>query len=62
MKNQELLSGKFIGVKEKLNTYTVEKTFIIEEIKPATFKITSLGLYFAEINGKRVGDAYLAPG
>ena len=25
-------------------------------------RVTALGLYFAEVNGKRVGDAYLTPG
>ena len=32
------------------------------EIKKATLNITSLGCYYAEINGKRVGDFILAPG
>ncbi len=57
-----MLNGKFIGVKERVNTFTVEKRFVIEKKNKAAFKITALGLYFAEINGVRVGDAYLTPG
>ena len=57
-----MLSGKFIGVKEKANTFTVEKKFIIKDKQKAVLKITALGLYFAEINGVRVGDRYLTPG
>ena len=33
-----------------------------KEIKRATLNITSLGCYYAQINGKRVGDFILAPG
>lgn len=62
MKNQETINGKFIGIKEKNNTFAVEKEFTIDKISKSALKITALGLYFAEINGKRVGDAYLTPG
>lgn len=55
------MNGKFIGVKEKANTFTVEKKFKVNAGK-AVLKITALGLYFAEINGVRVGDSYLTPG
>lgn len=57
-----LLSGDFIGVKEKTNVYKVEKKFTMEGIKKATLKATALGLYFAEINGVRVGDFRMTPG
>lgn len=57
-----MLNGKFIGVKEKVNTFTVEKKLNIKGKQKATLKITALGLYFAEINGIRVGDCYLTPG
>ena len=58
-----MIAGKFIGVKEKRNTYVVEKSFtLVGNVKKAALKITALGLYFAEINGKRVGNAYLTPG
>lgn len=57
-----MLSGKFIGVKEKTNTFTVEKEFEVKDRQKAVLKITALGLYYAEINGVRVGDCYLTPG
>ncbi len=57
-----MLQGKFIGVKERVNTFTVEKKFKIESLEKAVLKVTALGLYFAEINGVRVGDFYLTPG
>lgn len=57
-----MLSGKFIGVKERVNTFTVEKKFEIKNKQKAVLKATALGLYFAEINGVRVGDCYLTPG
>ena len=56
------MNGKFIGVKEKANTFTVEKKFNIKSKQKAVLKVTALGLYFAEINGVRVGDSYLTPG
>lgn len=57
-----MLNGKFIGVKERINTFTVEKRFEIKDRQKAVLKITALGLYYAEINGIRVGDCYLTPG
>ncbi len=33
-----------------------------KKVKSATAYITSLGLYEASLNGKRIGDAYLTPG
>ncbi len=57
-----MLQGKFIGVKERANTFTVEKKFNIESLEKAVLKVTALGLYYAEINGVRVGDSYLTPG
>ena len=32
MKNQEIINGKFIGVKEKSNTYVVEKNLRLTTI------------------------------
>lgn len=55
------MQGKFVGVKEKTDVFSLEKGFIAESGK-ATLRATALGLYFAEINGSRVGDAYLTPG
>lgn len=58
-----MLNGKFIGVREQKSVFTVTKKFSVAALpKHATLKATALGLYFAEINGVRVGDAYLAPG
>ncbi len=57
-----MLNSKFIGVKERVNTFTVEKRFEIKDKQKAVLKVTALGLYFAEINGVRVGDCYLTPG
>ena len=38
------------------------KFAVSKEIKKATLKITSLGCYYAELNGSRIGDFILAPG
>lgn len=39
------------------------KSFLLKgEVKKATLHITSLGCYYSEINGHRVGDFILAPG
>lgn len=57
-----MLHGKFVGVKESVSVFTVEKKFHFEFPDHAVLKATSLGLYFAEINGRRVGDCYLTPG
>ena len=56
------MKGKFIGIQESRSVYSVEKRFVAESAKNAVLRITALGLYFAEINGRRVGDAYLTPG
>lgn len=52
----------FIGVREKANTYVVFKRFFVSGRERAILRATALGLYFAELNGRRVGDAYLTPG
>lgn len=57
-----MLNGKFIGVKERSNTFTVKTKFKIDKKSKALLQATALGLYFAELNGVRVGDCYLAPG
>lgn len=57
-----MLNGRFIGVKEAANTFVVERKFTVGKIENAVLKATALGLYFAEINGLRVGDSYLMPG
>lgn len=57
-----MLNGQFIGVKESVGVFVVEKSFFIEKIGKSILRATALGLYFATINGKRVGDSYLTPG
>ena len=57
-----MLSGKFIGAAECANTFVLEQKFVVRSAKKATLRATALGVYFAEVNGVRVGDAYLAPG
>ena len=58
-----LSAAKFIGTKENLNTFVLRKEIVIDKMpKTAQIEATALGLYFIKINGKRLGDAYLAPG
>lgn len=57
-----MLKGKFIGVSEGTNTFALEQKFEIRHAKNVTVRATALGVYFLQINGKRVGDAFLAPG
>ena len=40
----------------------LRKCFSVSGIKRATLKITSLGCYYATLNGERIGDFILAPG
>lgn len=56
-----MLHGKMIGVTEEANTFEVEKTFTAKAGR-AVLRATALGLYFARLNGVRVGDRYLTPG
>ena len=57
-----MLKGKFIGVAEQANVFVLEQKFAVRSAKQVTLRATALGVYFAEVNGVRVGDAYLAPG
>ncbi len=57
-----MLNGKFIGVREGVNVFTFEKQFDLSEVRPAVLNVTALGVYFAEVNGVRVGEDFLAPG
>ena len=57
-----MLNGKFIGVKEETNIFVLEQKFTVRSAKQVTLRATALGVYFAEVNGVRVGDGYLAPG
>lgn len=57
-----MLQGKFIGVTENVNTFVLEQTFLVKKPSAAVLRATALGLYFAQINGVRVGECYLTPG
>ena len=57
-----MLNRKFIGIKEDANVFVLERKFTLRSAKKVTLRATALGVYFAEVNGVRVGDAYLAPG
>lgn len=57
-----MMKGIFIGTAENADTFTVSKTFYADRAGRATLRATALGVYFAQLNGRRVGDAYLAPG
>lgn len=58
-----MLFGKYIGTRENKSVFTVYKTFELDVLpSKAVLNATALGLYFAEINGVRVGDCYLTPG
>lgn len=58
------LSADFITPSDsELYAPIFEKSFsVFGNIKKARLYITGLGLYMAEINGKRVGNRYLTPG
>lgn len=57
-----LNNAQFIGVKERANVFVLKKEFNLDRVERANLSATALGVYFATINGKRVGDARLAPG
>lgn len=59
------LKKHFITVPREYREGTVEvlrQKIAAEKVKKATLRITALGLYEAEINGKKVGDALFTPG
>ena len=57
-----MLKGKFMGCGEEVNTFVLERKFVVNELGAAVLRATALGLYTAYLNGRRVGDAYLTPG
>ena len=61
---RDMLLGKWItnGLKEHQAAPVFCKNFIAKHVKSAALYITSLGVYEAVLNGKRVGDFILAPG
>ena len=59
------LKTHFITVDRPYKEGTVEvfeQTIGAMDVKRAALTITALGVYEAEINGKKVGDIFLAPG
>ena len=59
------LRKHFITVPREYREGTVEvfqQSISTQNVKKATLTITALGLYEAEINGKKVGDVLFAPG
>ena len=57
-----MLKGKFMGCGEEVNTFVLERKFVVNELGAAVLRATALDLYTAYLNGRRVGDAYLTPG
>ena len=60
-----LNNSKWISYPTQPNGFeaiNLKRDFNVHNVKRATLKITSLGCYYAEINGRRVGDFILAPG
>ncbi len=56
------LDADFITVSENIGAPVICKKFTCNSTEGARLYITALGLYRAFINGKRVGEDYLAPG
>lgn len=59
---QWITPGKEIVDADAMAGYILEKTFQVKEKKDARLYICGLGVYECYINGKKVGDEYLAPG
>ena len=57
-----MLKGKFIGVEESATSFVLERKFSVTNPSVAVLRATAPGLYYAEINGVRVGDCFLTPG
>ena len=56
------MQGKFIGIEEANNTFVLEKSFFLTSNANARLTATALGVYFCQINGKRIDKRKLAPG
>ena len=57
-----MLNGKFIGIKEKASVFELEQKIVLSVAQSVILKATALGVYYVKINGRRVGENYLAPG
>lgn len=61
--NAKWIRGDYkVSKKRRYPVDNFRKTFDINSVKKARLYISALGLYEAYINGKKVGDAVLAPG
>ena len=60
LKNQKWIRADF--AKDYNTCPLFRKEFDAKDVKKATLEITAKGIYYAELNGKRVGDFILAPG
>ena len=60
IKNQKWIKADF--AKDYKTCPVFRKEFDVKDVKKATLEITAKGIYNAEINGKKVSDAILAPG
>lgn len=60
-KREESLSGQWITPPWTQSPY-VRKTFNATKVKKARLYVIGLGLYYLEVNGKKVGNDFLAPG
>ena len=57
------MTGRFLGIKEKVSVFVLKREFTLScAAREAVLEATALGLYKIEINGKRAGDIYMAPG
>lgn len=63
-KREEALEGEWITTPwdDKGISPYIRKSFKTKDIKKARLYMTGLGLYHLEVNGKKVGNDYLAPG
>lgn len=57
------MNAKMITTAEKANTFVLRRRFVLSALpEAARLRATALGLYFVRINGRRVGEDFLAPG
>lgn len=63
-KREEELTGKWITTpwEDKNISPYIRKSFEVKDVQKARLYVAGLGLYHLEVNGKKVGDDYLAPG
>ena len=60
IKNQRWIKAGWNMMTDECPVYV--KNFTVESVEKAILSVTARGVYFAEINGKRVGRALMTPG